>query len=130
MTQEMGSGRWELGDSALPTPISHPPTPGPVLYRAGFAYNTAIHGAGPFKLHLPGMVKGQIWLNGRNLGRYWQIGPQECYKLPAAWLCADNQLVIFEEEDGRPDEVRISTDALGASQIVAVTLALGGQERP
>jgi hypothetical protein len=126
MSQERRDGSWELGDAALPTPNSHLPTPGPVLYRAGFAYNAAIQGAGPFKLRLPGMVKGQIWLNGHNLGRYWQIGPQECYKLPAAWLRADNQLVIFEEEGGRPDEVWISTDALGASQVVAVTVALGG----
>jgi hypothetical protein len=72
------------------------------------------------------MAKGQIWLNGRNLGRYWQIGPQECYKLPAAWLRPDNQLVIFDEEGGRPDEVWISTDALGASQVVALNLTRVG----
>ena len=71
------------------------------FYHASFAYNAASHGAGPFKLHLPGMAKGQIWLNGRNLGRYWQIGPQECYKLPVSWLRADNQLAIFDEA-GRP----------------------------
>ena len=67
----------------------------------------------------------QIWLNGHNLGRYWQVGPQECYKLPAAWLCADNELAIFDEEGARPDGVWISTDALGASHVVAITIALG-----
>jgi hypothetical protein len=125
VTQGMGDGGWGLGDSALPTPNPQPPSPGPVFYCASFAYDAASHGAGPFKLHLPGMVKGQIWLNGRNLGRYWQIGPQECYKLPVAWLRTDNQLVIFDEAGGRPDEIWISTDALGASHVVAITLALG-----
>jgi hypothetical protein len=118
----MGDGSWELGDSALPPPDAPSSSPGPALYRAAFAYDAASHGAGPFKLHIPGMVKGQIWLNGHNLGRYWQIGPQECYKLPVSWLRADNELVFFDEEGGQPDEVWISTDALGASQAVAFAL--------
>ena len=93
--------------------------------RASFPYNAAIHGAGPFKLHIQGMVKGQIWLNDRNLGRYWQIGPQECYKLPVSWLRANNELAIFDEAGGWPDDVWISTDVLGASQVAAITIALG-----
>ena len=100
------------------------PSPGMAFYLASFAYDAESHGAGPFKLHLPGMSKGQIWLNGRNLGRYWQIGPQECYKLPVAWLRADNDLLLFDEEGARPDAVWISTDALGAGHIVTVTLVL------
>ncbi len=71
---------------------------------------------------MQGMVKGQIWLNGCNLGRYWQIGPQECYKLPVSWLRADNELAIFDEAGGRPDDIWISTDALGASQVVALSI--------
>jgi hypothetical protein len=130
LSQKTGVGRWELGDSALLPPNSQSPTPGPVLYRAGFAYSAASHGAGPFKLHIPGLVKGQVWLNGRNLGRYWQIGPQECYKLPASWLQADNELIFFDEEGGQPDDVWISTDALGASRIVAITVAPGVQNGP
>ncbi|HEU5098564.1 MAG TPA: beta-galactosidase [Roseiflexaceae bacterium] len=119
----------EAGDLRLeasqPSPASslQPPASGMAFYRATFTYNAATHGAGPFKLHLLGMRKGQIWLNGRNLGRYWQIGPQECYKLPAAWLRADNDLVLFDEEGARPDGVWISTDGLGLDRIVAVTLA-------
>jgi hypothetical protein len=74
------------------------------------------------------MRKGQIWLNGRNLGRYWHVGPQECYKLPAAWLRADNDLAIFDEEGARPDGVWMSTDALGGGQLVAIRLKMGGGE--
>ena len=35
-------------------------------------------------------------------GRYWQIGPQEFYKVPATWLKNENELLVFEEDDGQP----------------------------
>jgi len=41
--------------------------------------------------------KGQIFLNGHNIGRYWGIGPQQHYYLPSCWLGAKNELVIFDE---------------------------------
>lgn len=90
--------------------------------RTHFPYNLASHGPGPFKLSLSCLRKGQLWLNGHNLGRYWQIGPQEFYKLPLSWLQADNELLIFEEEGGQPDEVRLRVDDLGASQKVIIRL--------
>jgi hypothetical protein len=47
----------------------------------------------------PGTLdKGQIWLNGQNCGRFWQIGPQEEYKLPISWLNAHNELLLFVEQ--------------------------------
>lgn len=30
--------------------------------------------------------KGYLWVNGRNLGRYWDIGPQKRLFCPGAWL--------------------------------------------
>jgi beta-galactosidase len=37
------------------------------------------------------------WINGRNLGRYWNIGPQQTLYIPAEWLKnGTNELVIFE----------------------------------
>lgn len=33
-----------------------------------------------------GWTKGVIFINGRNLGRYWNIGPQETLYLPGPWL--------------------------------------------
>ena len=44
-----------------------------------------------------GLRKGQIWLNGCNVARYWQVGPQEFYKLPASWLERENELLVLEE---------------------------------
>jgi beta-galactosidase len=41
--------------------------------------------------------KGVAWINGRNLGRYWNIGPQQTLYIPAEWLKkGTNELVIFE----------------------------------
>jgi hypothetical protein len=75
---------------------------GPRFYRARFAYDAGHHGREPFMFDAHGLRKGHLWLNGRALGRYWQIGPQEFYKVPAVWLQAENELLIFEEEDGHP----------------------------
>ncbi|MFN8570379.1 MAG: hypothetical protein U0Z44_23185, partial [Kouleothrix sp.] len=95
---------------------------GPAFHRARFAYDPQLHGAGPFRLYVPGMCKGQIWLNEHNLGRYWQVGPQEAYKLPVAWLHAENELTIFDEEGAWPDQVWIGVDELGAGTLVALAL--------
>jgi hypothetical protein len=70
---------------------------GPSFWRCRFPYNPATHGTGPFKLAMGGLHKGQIWLNGRNVARYWQIGPQEHYKLPASWLADDNEILVLDE---------------------------------
>jgi beta-galactosidase len=79
----------------------------PRFYRARFAYNAEQHGSQPFAFDAHGLRKGHLWLNGRALGRYWQIGPQEFYKVPAAWLQAENELLVFEEEDGSPQATEL-----------------------
>jgi len=56
----------------------------------------------PLLLHLGGSRKGQIFLNGNNVGRFWSIGPQEEYYLPRCWLADTNELVIFDEEGKSP----------------------------
>ena len=41
--------------------------------------------------------KGIVWINGHNLGRYWNIGPQKQLYCPAPWLkTGKNELVIFD----------------------------------
>jgi len=48
-------------------------------------------------LALPGWTKGVAWLNGFNLGRYWQRGPQQTLYVPAPLLHAgENELVVLE----------------------------------
>jgi beta-galactosidase len=41
--------------------------------------------------------KGVLWVNGHNLGRFWDIGPQRTLYAPAPWLHAGaNEVVVFE----------------------------------
>ncbi|CAJ0967047.1 unnamed protein product [Ranitomeya imitator] len=37
-------------------------------------------------LSMKGWKKGAVFVNGKNLGRYWDIGPQETLYLPGSWL--------------------------------------------
>ena len=48
-------------------------------------------------LDLSQWEKGIVWVNGHNLGRYWQIGPQKRLYCPAPWLNkGKNEIVIFD----------------------------------
>lgn len=40
----------------------------------------------PYRLHLDAVGNGFVYLNGRALGRWWQVGPQREYYLPETWL--------------------------------------------
>jgi beta-galactosidase len=41
--------------------------------------------------------KGVVWVNGHNLGRYWNKGPQQTLYLPAEWLKkSNNNIVVLE----------------------------------
>lgn len=68
----------------------------------------------PVFLHIGKMHKGQLFLNGRNLGRFWQIGGfaggngvQSSYYLPRPWMQAENTLAVFEEYGLPPQEVSL-----------------------
>lgn len=41
--------------------------------------------------------KGIVYINGHNLGRYWNIGPQQRLFCPASWLKkGENDIVVFD----------------------------------
>ncbi len=41
--------------------------------------------------------KGMVYVNGNNLGRYWNVGPQQRLFCPAGWLKkGDNEIIIFD----------------------------------
>lgn len=42
--------------------------------------------ARPSLFYLKGWVKGVVLVNDHNLGRYWNVGPQETLYLPGVWL--------------------------------------------
>ncbi len=41
--------------------------------------------------------KGVVWVNGHNLGRFWEKGPQKRFYCPASWMRdGSNELLIFD----------------------------------
>ena len=50
--------------------------------------------------------KGLVWVNGHNLGRYWDIGPQKRLYCPAPWLNqGENEIVVFDLLQAEPKPV-------------------------
>ncbi|PIA52828.1 hypothetical protein AQUCO_01000597v1 [Aquilegia coerulea] len=99
---------------------------------------------GPFALDMGSMGKGQVWINGQSIGRYWtatanancdhcsysgtyrppkcQVGcgqpTQRWYHVPRSWLkSTQNLLVVFEEIGG--DAARISLATRSVSTVCA-----------
>ncbi|TPX13326.1 uncharacterized protein E0L32_006299 [Thyridium curvatum] len=75
----------------------------PVFYKGHFNTPSA---TGPdinrdTYLALTNVIKGVVWVNGINLGKYWTVGPQQslylpgCYMLPPGQL---NEVVVLELE--------------------------------
>ncbi|KAL7131412.1 hypothetical protein ABFS83_12G001500 [Erythranthe nasuta] len=98
------------------------------------AYFNAPDGDEPLALDMSSMGKGQLWVNGQSLGRYWtayatgdcngcsyvgsfrppkcQLGcgqpTQKWYHLPRSWLKpTENLLVLFEELGGDPTRIGV-----------------------
>jgi beta-galactosidase len=50
--------------------------------------------------------KGVTWVNGHNLGRYWNIGPQKRLYCPASWLKkGENEVIVFDLHQKEAAEV-------------------------
>ena len=58
-------------------------------------------------VHVVAARKGQLFLNGHNVGRFWTAGPQDCYYLPACWMAEENQLLLFVESGDLPRRTRL-----------------------
>lgn len=91
---------WRIYPLPLNNPSGIPFAPGirrlkgPVFCRGSFEID---EWADTF-LALPGWTKGVCYLNGFNLGRYWEIGPQMTLYVPAPLLRkGKNELIIFEQ---------------------------------
>ncbi|XP_030772136.1 beta-galactosidase-1-like protein isoform X2 [Rhinopithecus roxellana] len=76
---------------------------GPTFYSKTFPILGSV---GDTFLHLPGWTKGQIWINGFNLGRYWtKQGPQQTLYVPRFLLFprgALNKITLLELENVPP----------------------------
>ena len=57
--------------------------------------------------NMDGFKKGIVLVNGFNLGRYWEVGPQKSLYIPAPILKAQNEIVILELDGFDSPEVTI-----------------------
>jgi beta-galactosidase len=78
-------------------------TEAPVI-RRGIFYLTE---AGDAYLDMSKWGKGIVWVNGYNLGRYWNIGPQQTIYVPGEWLKpGNNEIVVLELTKPQQDVLR------------------------
>lgn len=62
-----------------------------------FRGNFFIQKAGDTFFDVTNYIKGVVWINGHNLGRYWNIGPQKRLYCPESWLNEGfNEILIFD----------------------------------
>lgn len=65
----------------------------PVLREGSFNLGAV----GDSYLDMSAWGKGVVWVNGHNLGRYWEVGPQQTVMVPAEWLKkGENKIVVLE----------------------------------
>ncbi|WP_442604352.1 glycoside hydrolase family 35 protein [Paenibacillus sp. KN14-4R] len=65
----------------------------PTFYRG----NLQVDVPGDTFIKLSGWTKGVVYVNGFNLGRYWEVGPQQTLYVPAPLLReGENEIVLFE----------------------------------
>lgn len=66
----------------------------PVLYEGTFMLSET----GDTFLDMENWGKGIVFVNGVNIGRYWNAGPQQTLFLPGVWLRkGENKIIIFEQ---------------------------------
>lgn len=90
---------WEIFSLPLDAP---PPVRRGITAAAGygprfFQADMIIERPGDTFLDMSAWSKGVVWVNGRNLGRYWNIGPQRRLFVPGPWLVPGrNSVVVFD----------------------------------
>lgn len=66
---------------------------GPAYYRATFK----VEQPGDVFLDMQTWGKGMVWVNGKAMGRFWEIGPQQTLFMPGCWLKkGDNEIIILD----------------------------------
>jgi beta-galactosidase len=72
----------------------------PAFYRTTFD----VSDPGDTFLDMDDWHKGMVWVNGHNLGRFWNIGPQQTMYVPGPWLKKGaNELIVFDMFFGNGD---------------------------
>ncbi|KAJ4848912.1 Beta-galactosidase 8 [Turnera subulata] len=117
------------------------PTKQPLIwYKSSF---NAPSGSDPMAIDFTGMGKGEAWINGQSIGRYWptNVSPnngcsdcnyrgsyssskclkncakpsQTLYHVPRSWIKpSGNTIVLFEERGGDPTQITFATKEVGS----------------
>ena len=67
---------------------------------AFYSTNFNIEKIGDMFLNMENWGKGIVFVNGHNLGRFWNVGPQQTLYLPGCWLNkGKNSIVIFDQKN-------------------------------
>ncbi len=115
-------GQWSFAKWEAPAASSFRPASGRTLARRHeptwwkSRFNPADTGA-PLLLSLNGMTKGQVYVNGRHLARYFhatadgrRVPHTPHIHIPASYLRAneENELLIFDEHGGHPNRIDLT----------------------
>ncbi|MFP5237817.1 MAG: glycoside hydrolase family 35 protein [Acidobacteriota bacterium] len=82
------------------------PCAGPCFYRA------RVEAGVPADSYIDtrALHKGFVWINGRPLGRFWDIGPQFTLYLPGPWMKRGaNDVVLFDLRGDANDKIKMVT---------------------
>jgi beta-galactosidase GanA len=78
-------------------------TAGPKFFKGVFE----LKHVGDTFLDMSQWKKGVVWINGRNLGRYWEIGPQKKLFVPGPLLQkGKNEIIVFDLHQEQPAPLR------------------------
>ncbi len=80
---------------------------GPVFLKGYFEAKN-----GDCFVNMSGFTKGYVFVNGFNLGRYWNIGPQKALYLPSALLKEKNEIIILELEKFKSTDIVIQAEPM------------------
>jgi len=89
----------------------------PAFYKGSFILNEP---ADTF-LDMRSFGKGFVFINGKSIGKYWSIGPQQTLYVPAPWLKKGaNEIIIFDElKSGHTSLSTLSDPILNQTKAVA-----------
>lgn len=66
---------------------------GPAYYKAVFSLDKP----GDTFIDMSTWGKGMVWVNGRAIGRFWEIGPQQTLYMPGCWLKkGKNEIIVLD----------------------------------
>ncbi|GAB3736650.1 glycoside hydrolase family 35 protein [Spirosoma lituiforme] len=95
------TGDWQM----IRLPFSEVPDLSKVTAKPAKAGRPTLY-SGTFEVKQPGDVflnmsdwgKGIVFINGHNLGRFWNVGPQQTLYVPGCWLKpGQNNILIFDQ---------------------------------